>query len=476
MSLLTNLSNYYKLDEASGNALDAHGTGTLNFVSAVGSATGKLNGCRDFEFSSGSYLAALDSVELSTGDIDWSMQAWVQLESKQSPLMTIASKWSGVTATSEYILYWDSTADKFIFTVYGSGGVSTGVTASNFGAPSIGVWYLVHVWHDSVNNEIGISVNAGTPNTAAHSAGTNDTTQTFFLGIAEGGLYGWDGLIDEVGFWKRVLTSQERADLYNLGLGLAYSRFSIPTGGLLTNLVAAWELDESGGPRNDSHGYNSLLDSTVTLSATGLVHTLAADFEAGSNNYLSRPSSTELSIGDIDFTIEAWVKLESEPASYPEILGKWGVTDAGQRDYTLYYNSVADRMEFGVSGTGLQSGVSTVTANNFGAITTGVWYHVVAWHDATANQIGISVNNGTANTVSHSAGIHLGTTDFAIGGRRSWDGLIGPVRFWKNRMLSSTDRTNLYNGGAGLAYPLTVSGVSVSIPVIMNHRRMQGIS
>ena len=32
----------------------------------------------------------------------------------------------------------------------------------------------------------------------------------------------WDGLIDEVGFWKRILTAQEKTNLYNAGAGLAY--------------------------------------------------------------------------------------------------------------------------------------------------------------------------------------------------------------------------------------------------------------
>ena len=34
-----------------------------------------------------------------------------------------------------------------------------------------------------------------------------------------GGPVHWDGRIDEVGFWKRVLTARNRSQLYNNGFG-----------------------------------------------------------------------------------------------------------------------------------------------------------------------------------------------------------------------------------------------------------------
>jgi hypothetical protein len=85
------------------------------------------------------------------------------------------------------------------------------------------VWYHIICWHDSVNNVIGISINDGTPDTAAHSTGSFDSTTDFVLGCAADLVGFLNGSIDEVGFWKgRVLGSAERSELYNGGLGLAY--------------------------------------------------------------------------------------------------------------------------------------------------------------------------------------------------------------------------------------------------------------
>ena len=51
-----------------------------------------------------------------------------------------------------------------------------------------------------------------------------DSTNPFAIGVWTGAFPSgnMDGLIDEVGFWKRTLTSGERTQLYNSGNGLAY--------------------------------------------------------------------------------------------------------------------------------------------------------------------------------------------------------------------------------------------------------------
>lgn len=223
MALTDNLISYWKLDEASGNALDAHGSNTLTETSGtIDAATGVINGGRDFESIDTEYFTCADNAGLSAGDVDFTIAAWVRRESLA--FGAIASKHNGATiAGSEWTLVFQtSPADRFRFSVY-SGSSETQVIANNFGAPVVDTWYHVVAWHDSVSNVIGISVNAGTPNTEAHTTGVNDTTAGFFIGVsgAAAGTY-HDGIIDEVGFWKRVLTSDERTSLYNSGSGLAY--------------------------------------------------------------------------------------------------------------------------------------------------------------------------------------------------------------------------------------------------------------
>lgn len=227
MALVDNLISYWPLDEASGNALDAHGSNDLteNGTGGIGTATGILSGARDFEVGDTDYFELADNADLSTGNIDFTMQAWVNLESKPAQDMVIMSKW-GSADPREFNLNWSVSDNKFRLIIRTPASSNVIVLASNFGIPPLATWCLLHAWHDSVNNLIGISVNAGTANTTAHSTGITDSTGAFRIGSeVNAGRY-WDGLIDEVGFWKRVLTAAERTELYNAGAGRDYAYIS----------------------------------------------------------------------------------------------------------------------------------------------------------------------------------------------------------------------------------------------------------
>jgi hypothetical protein len=223
-ALLDDLVGYWPLGEASGDALDAHGSSDLTDNSTVGSAAGKVGNARDFEAGSSEHLSRADSADLSTGDIDFTVQAWVNFESLGAYRMLVTRDDFGASQR-EYALYYDLAADRLVFLVSSDGTATATVAANAFGAPSTATWYLVHAWHDAAANQIGIAVNAGAADTASHSAGVRDGTAPFALGAhfnSGSALNTHDGLLDEVGFWKRVLTSGERAELYGGGSGLSY--------------------------------------------------------------------------------------------------------------------------------------------------------------------------------------------------------------------------------------------------------------
>lgn len=223
MALADNLISYWSLDEASGNATDSHGSNTLTDLNTVTSAVGKIGNARDFEADNSEALTSTDNASLSTGDIDWTIAAWVQIESLTTRCVFGKGDGAG-PSTDEYVLR--TVASKFRWSV-SRASAYTDLTASTFGTVTTGTWYFVVAWHDSAANQIGISVNAGTADTASHSTGPNDTAKGFAIGrYGELSAQYWDGLIDEVGFWKRVLTGAERTELYNGGAGRDYAYVS----------------------------------------------------------------------------------------------------------------------------------------------------------------------------------------------------------------------------------------------------------
>jgi hypothetical protein len=225
MSLLNNLISYWKLDEASGNAVDAHGSNTLTAVNAPGSTSGKIGNARTFN-GSNQYFSIADNASLSTGDIDFSISYWVWFNNFAN-IQDVVAKDNQAAGGREYLTGFNTVDSRLRFVVFNSGGSATSVSATSFGALTSGVWFFVVCWHDAVNNVLGISVN-GTSDTVSYSGGVLDGNSSFAIGArpAATPAVHTNGRIDEVGFWKRVLTSGERSDLYNSGNGLSYDSFA----------------------------------------------------------------------------------------------------------------------------------------------------------------------------------------------------------------------------------------------------------
>lgn len=226
MALIDDLVFYLKMDEASGNALDAHGSVDFTDNGTVGAGTGKINGGRDFEATNSEYFTN-GSASVDVTNEDYTYAFWFKMESDTS---------GGLIAKPAA----DSLSDDANVTMF-SGDIFwlVGDFVGSFqqiqwsSTLSVDTWYHCVVWHDSVNDLIGISINAGTPVTGVFAAGPVGNTEPLFIGNS-GGVF-FDGLIDEFGFWRRVLTSQERTDLYNGGDGFAYpfSTASVPMLSLL---------------------------------------------------------------------------------------------------------------------------------------------------------------------------------------------------------------------------------------------------
>lgn len=216
---------------------------------------------------------------------------------------------------------------------------------------------------------------------------------------------------------------------------------------LTDSLISYWALEEASGNRADSHGANTLTDNNTVTQAVGKIGN-AAQFTAANSESLSCADNADLSVGDIDFTFAAWVYLD-DAATEREFISKGTIGIAGG-EYRVEYSST--RMKFQIQDVAVTFKTTTDTT----VIVAGTWYYVVAWHDATGDTVNIQVNNGSVISGATAGIIPLdGTVTFRIGsgnGARYWNGRVDEVGFWK-RLLTTQERTDLYNGGAGLAYP-----------------------
>jgi hypothetical protein len=92
---------------------------------------------------------------------------------------------------------------------------------------TIGLWYHVVGWYDSSDGKLRLRINDATTYVSATGVPPSSLAQTsvaFFIGGI--GSLAVNGVMDEVGFWKRVLTVAEITALYNSGSGLPFSSFT----------------------------------------------------------------------------------------------------------------------------------------------------------------------------------------------------------------------------------------------------------
>jgi hypothetical protein len=214
------------------------------------------------------------------------------------------------------------------------------------------------------------------------------------------------------------------------------------TPALTDSLVAHWKLDEASGARNDSVG-SSLLNanSTVTQAAGKLGG--AAQFAAASSEGLSVVDNAALSMSPSQaFTLSAWYYIDTAPGAYavPGLIVK--DTDS---EYELVLEGAA-------YGSGIRFRVWNTVAPNYydlrlpsyGALS--AWHFVLAWYDPAAGKIFLQLDNGTPAELACPAGPADGAGNLGLG--RYHNGRIDHVAIWK-RVLSSSERTELWNNGAG---------------------------
>lgn len=223
--------------------------------------------------------------------------------------------------------------------------------------------------------------------------------------------------------------------------------------GMHTSLIAYWLLGEASGTRADSHGANNLTDNNTVTQATGIQGN-AAQFTAANSESLSIADNTDLSMGDIDFTLCCWAYLDSTGVT-KDFMAKH-LSAGDQRAYRLNIQA-SNQAFFYVDPLGTAIGEASVTATTFGAWAASAWHFVIAWHDATANTINIQVDDTGVNSTAFTLGVFDNTAAFQLGnsGNNEYhNGRLDEAAVWK-RVLTADERSYMYNGGLGRTYPLT---------------------
>lgn len=222
-----------------------------------------------------------------------------------------------------------------------------------------------------------------------------------------------------------------------------------------SNLIAYWPLNESSGNALDAMGVYNLTDNGTVQANTGKISG-AREFLRANSEYFSLADNAAFSTGDIDFSISCWVYV-GEIVNNQFIFSKY-TTTGNQREYALDFEASSTRLRLIVSSAGTATSATVSSA----VISANTWYFVCVGHNATSNDIWISLNAGTPVTTSHATGVFDGTSALHVGSQVTtsnlFTGRIDELSFWKRDIR--TDAATIYNSGTGITYATPATTVS----------------
>lgn len=224
MALKTSLVSLWELSEASGTRNDSHGTNHLTDGSSVGRVAGKYSsyGAR-FASASTDLLSIADNPSLSMVNETFSIAFWCRITGSTG-IHCPLGKYNNDTDNREYCFFFNFySTNTFGFVISSDGQNPTVVDAGTFGSPAVDgtQWCWVYGQFE-YGVGLSISVNNGAMDFLSHTGSLFSGNSDFQIGVMNNIRYA-DADIQQVGIWRKLLSSDDRAAIYNGGNGLAYS-------------------------------------------------------------------------------------------------------------------------------------------------------------------------------------------------------------------------------------------------------------
>ena len=435
---MSGLIGYWAFDETSGtNAIDSSGNNKTGIVNgAIWTTGGHLNNALSFD-GTNDLVTISDNFDPTA----YTEIVWVKPSAISSRNIFVRTSSSGPTVNWSHQIWINSTG-QFVASLYdGSGKNITGTTIIT---PN--TWYVVAVTASN-NGQMILYVN-GVQEGAPVNIGTMWTGgDRYYVGSNSGGGVGYfQGTIDEVKLYNRVLSSTEIAGIsgfpsptptYTRTATSTYTPTFTPTVGLSSGMVGYWNFNDGTGADSSGRGH------PVSLGGSPIVST---GYSGSALSFTGTTSSTVGYHADFaptnGFTFSAWLNPSQLTGSTwrTAIFTRYAVNQA---DLNGLYFDVNGNLKFEVNGLSPNSIVGPQLLVN-------QWSLVTAVYDKNGGQIRIYVN-GDLVSVANVTGTASNNTSvgLSIGGAYPmtyYKGKIDEIRFY-NRPLTSAEVSSLY------AYP-----------------------
>lgn len=441
------LVGYWKLDEGTGtSAADA----SVNAITALTLTngplwtTGRIGSGIDFD-GTNDYATTADTATLDFADGEvFTVTGWFNRDTFTTADQVFAKQANSFDAG--YGMYIDTT-DQIYFTVYDGTDLYSLETASGL-IIATGWHHFAAVWGDTtaalyVDGVLVSTTPAGTIGNIGSLANANP----FRIGASADGSQPFDGKIDEIRVYDRVLSPSEITDLYQL---------TVPTA-VDTGLVGYWAFgaddfrstlvsDRSGG-RNTGTLVNA---PTKTVGKIGQ----ALNFASASTQYVNAGSNAI--VDDIvNLSTCAWVRPSPSLTVYGDVVTKY-TNGGGGWQMLLDYNSFTALLpSFYHTFTGAPGHWFATTVLPYSQ-----WSHLCVTYNnsSTTNDPSFYVNGvlvptyenqtPTGSASTEAAGdMYIGAYNNAGSPGELFDGVIDEARVY-NRIITASEVKALYDAGS----------------------------
>lgn len=216
MALKDDLVSYWKHD-TNGSFPDAHGSDTGTINGATYTASGKLSGGYEYDGSNDSIDIGLAPSDLAGGD--FTLGFWVKPTDADRTGNTVLYATDGSLSSWPRLIIWGSSTNYARFYSSSTQWVDTGAIVDN-------TWY--HIVVTRVGNLFTMYFNGSSVDTNTHAVTFSDATN-FAFGQWQGQAADrqFYGVMDEIFYSSRGMSSDEVAEIYNSGDGLGYDDWDV---------------------------------------------------------------------------------------------------------------------------------------------------------------------------------------------------------------------------------------------------------
>jgi hypothetical protein len=227
----------------------------------------------------------------------------------------------------------------------------------------------------------------------------------------------------------------------------------VPTNGLLAYYPFNGNVNDASSNGNNGIVYGA------TLSADHLGNANSAYHFDGNGQYIEIPHSNSLNSISNQMTVSFWVKVESFPSgNFGDIIiskqSGSGVSQSGYNIYQVSQNAILLQVSSGGGNFGGASVPSDTSNYN-------IFHHVVLCFDngnSTSYLDGVLISTGssTATIGANTMPMLFGKANWTNINANPFNGILDDVGIW-NRVLTSTEVTDLYNGSGTISNCLVSS-------------------